>query len=110
MLIIWGWRGITRSGDTGVFYCPHCGDDRGYSEKRVRRWFTLFFIPVLPLNHLGDYVECAHCESTYDRAVLDLQTVAQMRSTAEDALRRVLAGVARADGILTSEEADYSIG
>jgi len=26
---------------------------------RLRQWFTLFFIPVLPLKLIGVYVECS---------------------------------------------------
>jgi hypothetical protein len=27
----------------------------------LRQWFTLFFIPVLPLKLIGVYVECSSC-------------------------------------------------
>ena len=31
----------------GAFHCPNCGGDRAYKLKIGRRWFTLFFVPVI---------------------------------------------------------------
>jgi uncharacterized membrane protein YebE (DUF533 family) len=36
----------------------------------VRRWFTLYFIPIIPLNVAGEYIECERCKETYNHEVL----------------------------------------
>ena len=63
-MIIWGWRVRKKTIGTGVFFCPGEGGDRNYEHKQARRWFTIFFIPLIPLKELGDFVECTSCENT----------------------------------------------
>jgi zinc-ribbon family len=63
-MIIWGSRGITSSLAKGFFHCPRCDQQRSYDHKKVRRFFTLFFIPLIPLESLGEYVECQFCKGT----------------------------------------------
>ena len=71
-MIIYGHR--TRETDvaTGEFYCPRCQTQCTFKQKRVDRYFTLFFIPLFRLGHLGDYVECQTCLTTYKTDVLNL--------------------------------------
>jgi hypothetical protein len=49
MILIWGWRVRFKTLLEGVFFCPNCGGDRGFARKQGRRWFTIFFLPVLEL-------------------------------------------------------------
>ncbi len=74
-MIIFGTRGVTTSAGGGQFYCPGCRATTGYSHKRVRSFFTLYFIPVIPLNVLDEYIECQGCRGTFKTEVLhmDLQ-------------------------------------
>jgi hypothetical protein len=46
------------------FECTVCGqtDMRIFS---MRRWFTLFFLPIFPISRQHLYLECLHCESSY---------------------------------------------
>lgn len=69
-LIIFGHRSVTGSMGTGSFDCPRCLTTRPYEHKRVRRFFTLYFIPLIPLQTLGEFVECAGCQGTYKMEVL----------------------------------------
>ena len=50
MFIIFGWGFSTTRVFGAVFpmLCPNCQNERFWVLKRVRRWFTLFFIPVFP--------------------------------------------------------------
>lgn len=50
----------------GDFACPNEGGLRPYLHERSRRWFTLFFLPVLPLGQGQEWVRCASCGATYD--------------------------------------------
>lgn len=70
-MIIYGWRGITTTNSKGLFNCPHCAAKVNFKRKQVRKWFTLYFIPVFPTSdYLGDYVECQKCMGTYQADVL----------------------------------------
>ena len=53
LLLIWGLRVFYRTIGQGVFHCRRCGGDRHYRLRSGRRFFTLFFIPVIPLNKVG---------------------------------------------------------
>lgn len=71
-LIIFGSRAVTGSKGTGSFVCPRCGPGAPYDHKRVRRFFTLYFIPLIPLRTVGEYIECGTCRTTYKPEVLRL--------------------------------------
>ena len=66
-LIIFGRRSVTGSMGTGSFDCPQCGTNRPYDHKRVRRFFTLYFIPLIPLGTIGEY---GGCQGTFKPEVL----------------------------------------
>lgn len=70
MIVVAGLRVRTTNVDTGMFHCPNEGADRRYHHLRARRWFTLFFVPVIPLDQRGEWVECLGCASTYRTNVL----------------------------------------
>jgi hypothetical protein len=71
MFIIYGTRGVKFTKEEGVFKCPNCICSRPYRLRSIRRFATLFFIPIIPLDKLGEYVECEHCLETYIPRVLD---------------------------------------
>jgi len=70
-MIIFGTRGCTSKVEQGNFYCPQCQGETGYTHKKVRRWFTLYFIPCIPLDQLGEYVECNTCQCTFVPRILE---------------------------------------
>ena len=70
MLILFG---ATEKGERiggGTFPCPVCHSTQRYALMQGRRHFTLFFIPVLPLDRTGQYVQCEGCKSKFDPRVL----------------------------------------
>lgn len=110
-LIIFGTRGIhTRSGG-GSFNCPECRASRSYTHHRVRRFFTLYFIPVIPLDLIGEYVECDMCVGTFHP---DVRNYAPQLQQAEPdrkfeaefmvAIKRVMVMMCLADGVVDDEE------
>ncbi|WP_443748363.1 zinc-ribbon domain-containing protein [Asticcacaulis solisilvae] len=68
-MIIWGSRGLKKVVSAGRFHCPRCGPDKPYDQIAVNRWFTLYFIPVIPLGAAGHYIECKACAGTFDTQV-----------------------------------------
>lgn len=64
-MIVYGTRGLKSRVSTGQFYCPQCAETRSYTWYKVRKWFTLYFIPLIPLDVAGEYLECPTCSGTF---------------------------------------------
>jgi hypothetical protein len=96
VLLVFGLSAFFRTVGEGVFHCQACGGDRGYRRRLGRRWFTLFFLPVIPLNRLGEVVECRACRTRFRPAVLRLPTVEQMTAALPAGMRAAAALVLRA--------------
>jgi len=95
LLIIFGFRVFYRTIAQGTFHCRRCGGDRQYRHRVGRRWFTLFFIPVIPLNRVGEHVQCTTCRSRYVPEVLSLPTTAQMQAALPAGMRAAASGMLR---------------
>jgi hypothetical protein len=96
LLIIFGLRVLYRTLAQGVFHCRRCGGDRQYRLRSGRRWFTLFFLPVIPLNKLGEHVQCTTCRTRYVRDVLGQPTTAQMQAALPAGMRAAVSAMLRA--------------
>ena len=110
-LIIFGTRGVTTTVARGTFFCPGCMAKRSYEHQRVRRFFTLYFIPIIPLDTIGEYVECLHCRDTYKTSVLDFdpdELAAAKEKVIEAefhaAVKRVMVLMMLADGKIEDSE------
>jgi hypothetical protein len=90
MILIWGWRALHKVLGRGEFACPACSVDTPYTHKQARRWFTLFFIPVIPLQVLGEYVECDRCKRAFDVAILTSPTNSALGDQLLAAVREAL--------------------
>lgn len=75
-LIIFGARPRVTTLDNGTFICPNCSEsssqERRYEHKRSRDFFTLYFVPVIPLGNGQEYIECQHCGVVFEPSVLDV--------------------------------------
>lgn len=106
-MIIFGWRGVTTKAASGAFHCPACGPGQPYTHKRVRRFFTLYFIPVIPLNQLGEYIECQCCNGTYQLQVLEYrpeEEEARIEARFQSGARQVMIHMLLADGVIEDSE------
>ena len=61
MFLLFGVTSRTSTVSEGTFACPVEGASRPYRHQRVRKWFTLFFVPVLPLGRGHERVQCLSC-------------------------------------------------
>jgi hypothetical protein len=50
MIILFGLRRIASRLGMTFMMCGHCQTPSAHPVTRVRRWFTLFFIPIIPLG------------------------------------------------------------
>jgi len=87
-MIIFGTRTTNPTAGQGQFNCPRCGPQKPYTHKQAKRWFTLYFIPVIPLGMAGEYIECNACAGTFDMAALHHDPQAE-RAEMFDRLRRL---------------------
>lgn len=104
MLLIWGFRARYKTLAEGTFFCPREGGDRTYHHRQARRWFTLFFLPLIPLKVLGEFVECQSCKAAYDETVLTMATAASMIDNLADAMRQAVVSMITADGVVEESE------
>jgi hypothetical protein len=95
MLLIWGWRTRFKTLGEGIFHCPSCGGDRHYAHKQARNWFTLFFIPLIPLKVRGSFVECRTCGQGYDERILAMPTSASLGEQLTAATREAVVHLLR---------------
>jgi hypothetical protein len=70
MFFIAGLTSRMKSIDSGQFFCPNEQGTRHYQHLQQRRWFTLFFIPLIPLGQAGEWLQCQSCGATYDPGIL----------------------------------------
>jgi hypothetical protein len=98
LLLIFGLRVFYRAVGQGMFHCQRCGGDREYRHRAGRRWFTLLFIPVIPLKHVGDHVQCTICGTRYRMDVLSLPTTAQMQEALPAGMRAAAIAMLRMGG------------
>src|SRR6185437_4856599 len=110
-MLIFGLRVCYRTTGTGTFHFQRCGGDRQYRRRAGRRWFYLLLIPVIPLNHAGEHVQCSSCGGRYRTGVLAVPTSAQMEAALpagdpgnEPARRRAIDAI-RAAGLGDYDEA-----
>jgi zinc-ribbon family len=95
LLILFGWRVFYHSIGQGTFHCRHCGGDRKYRLRAGRKWFTLLFIPVLPLVRVADHVQCQQCRTRYVTDVLRQPTTAQMLAALPAGMRAAASAMLR---------------
>lgn len=94
MLLIFGIKVRHVPMEAGTFHCPDEGGDRGYTLLEARRWFTLFFIPLIKLGLLGYVVQCDSCNRHYDQRTLHLPTSASMEHKIEVGARALFGSLA----------------
>ena len=108
-IIIWGRKNVINTINTGQFLCPRCNQTRMYKHQSARRFFTLYFIPIIPLEDLGQFVECQACHTSYKPEVLAYSASNSKRSASElnVAIKRVLALMILVDG--DAQEAEIEV-
>ena len=70
-MTIWGSEGKQELISEGKFFCPKCNNVRHYKQKRVSRYFTLYFIPLFKTKSPGEFVECQVCKNGFEPKILE---------------------------------------
>ncbi|HEY5359457.1 MAG TPA: hypothetical protein VIJ82_17560 [Streptosporangiaceae bacterium] len=79
-MLIFGLRVCFRTIGHGQFHCQRCGGDRQYRHRAGRRWFHVFYIPLVRLDRVGEHLQCMTCGGRYRTGVLAVPTAAQMEA------------------------------
>jgi hypothetical protein len=87
VIFFFGTRVRFKPTEAVVFFCPQCGGDRHGSRLLARMWFTLFFIPIIPMKTMGEYVQCGTCHTHFKPGVLDRPTTATLGEVLANATR-----------------------
>lgn len=106
-MIIFGTTGLKSTIKTGQFLCPQCATEKSYRHRKINKFFTLYFIPLIPLGSAGEYVECNTCKGTFVPRVLDYNPQTeqnQFQSEYEKAMRFTMIKMMLADGEIDENE------
>ena len=98
MLIIFGTKIVGKTIRRGNFYCPRCEMEREYKLQQNGKYFSLFFIPVIPIGKTGDSLECTFCKTAYVPSSILPETEYVSSTIAIDSLERPLATVGKRIG------------
>lgn len=74
-----GVRFYFKTTGQGTVHCYRCGGDRPYRRCTGRRWFQVLMIPVVPLDRIGEHLQCRICRTRYRLEVLSIPTSAAMQ-------------------------------
>jgi uncharacterized tellurite resistance protein B-like protein len=93
--------------ERGEFSCPDCGPARGYDRILVRRSIRLLGRAIVPFGHLGEYIECSGCSSTFRPEVLAYDAGTKtpvVMAEYQQVVRRLLALMMVSDGVIAEPE------
>ncbi len=99
----------------GTFICPNCDHSENFRLRASRPFLTLYFIPVLPIGALQEYVQCSRCKNAFETAVLSNRMMPSPSSSAvenagqkevplEEDLLKTIALMMVEDGHVTEDE------
>lgn len=54
----------------GLFRCPSCDSNQHFRLRSSRPFLTLYFVPVLPIGGVHEYVQCRNCKDSFEQSVL----------------------------------------
>jgi hypothetical protein len=63
---------------------------RVYHHKQAVRYFTLYFLPLIPIQRLGEFVECQTCGVAYEPQVRDVREGAATYHKGEKDLAKLI--------------------
>lgn len=106
-MIMIGTMNLTRTRDTGQFYCPTCGNTSDYRLRARRPFLTVYFIPLIPIGGAELFIDCRECREKWDLSVLEMDKQTheetQLEQFRDEAVRSALLVVLE-DGLISEAE------
>ena len=115
-MIVIGTMNWSSTRSRGTFQCPNCESKETFRYKSSRPFLTLYFIPVLPIGGMQEFVQCDRCKNAFDPAVLTnrimasaaMEHVASLAEAKPDSFHRdlltIIALIMIEDGQVTEQE------
>ena len=106
-MILFGTHAVPSTFSTGEFFCPHCEKRTSYEHKMLRKYFHVWYIPLIPLEFVGGYIECKKCGNTFSLEVISYNPKEETERFYADfkrILRRVMVYMILAEGNATNTE------
>lgn len=67
MIIVFGTkRKFKNLGELENCKCSRCNNVSNWNFMEFRDWFTLFWIPVLPISSKKEFLQCPICNQAYE--------------------------------------------
>lgn len=54
----------------GMFHCPTCASTQKFRLRASRPFLTIYFIPVVPIGGLQEFVQCGNCKNAFETMIL----------------------------------------
>lgn len=108
-MIIYGSKTSPTTVNRGTFHCPVCRGSQPYHLERIRKYFTLYFIPLFPTETIAEFVECQRCRGTFHVDVLEYDPAVEnhrIRAQFEIAILHTLSMMLLADGMVEASEVE----
>ena len=102
MIMFFGWRIVFRTLGRGVFHCPNESADREYALRAARRWFHIFWLPLVPLKRFGEVVECQSCKTRYEVEVLRIPTASAIADSMAKVVRMSIVDILRSTSAVST--------
>jgi hypothetical protein len=106
-MLILGTTRLTFTKSKGSFRCPKCTKELPYRHRSVRNFLTVYFIPIIPLNQEGEYVECDQCRGRFEPSTVNMtaeEFEARQKQAANELIRRGLVTMLVLDDTVTDED------
>ena len=78
----WGNRHTKDFGNTLLQECSVCSKSNYFNLIRVRDWFDIFFIPIIPYN-TEYHLICSNCENGFETEDDDIEILKEMAELIE---------------------------
>ncbi len=88
-MIIFGWGHVTNKqyGATLADNCSNCNNDSWWHLLRNRKWFTLFFIPVIPYK-TKYFLMCPVCSQAVELTSSQVERARQLNVLTQGLLNK----------------------
>lgn len=64
-----GTKVMDREVGSETFFCPNCRQTTECRLLRYREWFTLYWVPIVPMRDVARAVECSVCRQKYKEPI-----------------------------------------
>lgn len=74
MWIFFGTKSRNKPVENGIRrhrFCSKCGATREFEESRLAKYFTLYFIPLFPIERGTPVLRCPVCDTSYEMQPAD---------------------------------------